>query len=227
MGIIIVASGGQGGTYLRRRLSAHKRPDIAFYPRRGIYPKNIKSMDRLTKKQQLKFLLRTQGWHTLDLAKTIEENMIDYLERINTNGTKNTILAGSLSLMGPFFSKNKIENVFCLIRHPIHIMVALLTIRHKHHAMCYGGINTKACVEDYASLWNLIAEDAIGGDIKIIRHEYATQDAGIIRDTTIRKVFEGLYSGERFHGVLKPEFEQQLKELTADNYFKIYNKWEI
>jgi len=227
MGIIIVACGGQGGTYLRKCLPAHKRPDLAFYPRHGIYCKNIKSTDKPTEKQRERFLKRTYDWYTLDLDRTIEENMVDYLERINADGTKNTVLAGSLSLMGLFFRKNKIENVFCLIRHPVHIMVVLLTIRHKRHAIRYGGINTKACVEDYASLWNSIAKDAIEGGVGILRHEYITQDMKDIEDAKAKEVLGGLYLNERFHGVLKPEFEQQLKELTADNYFKIYDKWEI
>lgn len=227
MGIIIIASGGQGGSYLNRRLGAHKRPDIAFYPRRGIYCINIKSTDKPTERQREEFLGRTHGWYTLNLDRTIEENMINYLEHINADGTKNTVLAGSLSLMGPFFRKNKIENAFCLIRHPVHIMVALLTIRHAKHAKRYGGINTKACVEDYASLWNSIAKDAIEGSVGILRHEYIIQDMKGIEDVKIKEVLGGLYSKERFHGILKPEYEEQLKELVSDNYFKIYDRWNI
>ena len=228
MGFIVIASGGQGGTYLRRKLPAHRRPDLAFYPRHGISCINVKPTDMPTEKQQEAFFGKTYNWHILDRTKTLEENMIDYLERINADKTNNVVLAGSLSLMGPFFRANKIEGVYCLVRHPVHIMVALLTIRHKRHAMRYGGgINSEACVDDYASLWNAIAVDAIEGKVKIIRHEYASQDARGIEDAKIRKVFEGLHSNERFPGVLKPEFEQQLKELTADNYFKLYDKWEI
>jgi len=227
MAFIIIASGGQGGTYLRIRLAAHKRPDVAFYPRQGISCINIKSTDKPTERQQAEFLKRTFGWHILGLDKTIEENMVQYLERINSNEAKNAVLAGSMSLMGPFFRANKIENVFCLMRHPLHMMISLLVVRHKRHAVRYGGINSEACVEDYASLWNAIAKDAIEGEVKIIRHEYATEDAKIIKDAKIRQVFDGLHPGERFHGFLKPEFEQQLRELTADNYFKMYEKWEI
>ena len=227
MAFIIIASGGQGGTYLRIRLGAHKRPDVAFYPRRGISRINIKSTDRPTERQQAKFLKRTFGWHALEPDKTIKENMVQYLERINANGAKNTVLAGSLSLMGSFFKENKIENVFCLIRHPVNTMVSLLVVRHKRHAERYGGINTEACIEDFASLWNAIAVDAIEGEVEIIRHEYAKEDARRIKDAKIRRVFDGLHSHERFPGVLKPEFERQLKELTEDNYFKMYEKWEI
>ena len=129
--------------------------------------------------------------------------------------------------MGPFFRAKKIENVYCLIRHPVNTMVALLVVRHKRHAARYGGINSEACVEDFASLWNAIAVDAIEGEAKIIRHEYATEDAKAIKDAKIRRIFDGLHPHERFPGVLKPEFEQRLKELTADNYFKMYEKWEI
>lgn len=227
MAFIIIASGGQGGTYLRIRLKAHKRPDLAFYPRCGISCINLKSSSKPTAKQQAIFLKRTFGWYTLELDKTIKDNMIQYLICINANGAKNVVLAGSLSLMGSFFKMEKIENVYCLIRHPVNAMVALLVVRHKRHAMRYGGINTEACIDDYASLWNSIAGDVIEGKVKIIRHEYATQDARTIKDAEIRKVFEGLYSDERFPGVLESKFEQQLKELTADNYFKIYDKWEI
>ncbi len=228
MGFIIIASGGQGGTYLRKKLPAHKRPDLAFYPRRGISHINRKPIDYPTRICQERFFMRTYSWYTLNPARTLEENMIDYLECVNANGAVNTVLAGSLSLMGSFFRKNKIENIYCLIRHPVQSMIAVLVIRHKRHAMHYnGGINSEACVKDYASLWNAIAIDAIEGGVKIIRHEYATEDAKSVKDPKIRKVFEGLHSDERFCGILKPEFEQQLKTLTTENYFKIYDKWEI
>jgi len=227
MPFIIIASGGQGGSYMISRFNAHRRPDLAFYPRRGISPINIKSSMKPSGKQQATFLRRTFGWHTLNLDKTINENMIEYLEHINVDGTKNTVLAGSLSLMGPFFRVNKIENVFYVIRHPLHMMAILLTLRHKKHTLRYGGINTEACVDDYASLWNAIAVDAIEGNVKIIRHEHAVEDAKDIKDANARRFIGGLFSSQRMHGVVRPEFEQQLKVLTADNYFKIYDKWEI
>ena len=228
MAFIIIASGGQGGSYLISRLQAHRRPDLAFYPRDGISCLNINASMKPSEKQQAIFLRRTYGWHMLKLDMTIKENMIDYLKHINADGTKNTVLAGSLSLMGPFFRVNRIENVFCLMRHPLHMMVVLLTIRHKRHALRYGGgINSEACVDDYASLWNAIAIDALDSDVQIIRHEHAVEDAKIIKDAKTKEYIEGLFSNQRFHGVLKPEFERQLKTLTADNYFKIYDKWEI
>lgn len=229
MGIIVVASGGQGGSYLIKRLKAHKRPDIVFCKEYLRLNTNFigKMTDKPTKYQQKYFLERTRGWYALDLTKTIEKNIVDYLDEINSSETKSTVLAGSLSYMGPFFKSNNIKNVLCLIRHPMHIMISLLVMRHPKHTEQFGGINAEECVKAYALRWNLIAKDAIEGNIKIVRHEYVEEDTESIENDGVKKILRGLYSSERHHGILEPKYEEQLEALVADNYYKVYDRWDI
>jgi len=235
MGDIIIASGGQGGSYMVKYLRAHKRPDVIFYHDREISeilknsapPYTQLQIRKPTTEEVALFAGRTRGWFTLDLNKTVEMNMVDYLNKVSVSENVITVLAGKLLFTDSFFKKHKIENVLCVIRHPIHIMIALMVIRHPRQACWYGGINTKECVEDYAYRWNSIAEDVIGGNVKIVRHEFAEVDTKDIENDNIKMALRGLYSSERFHGILRPKYERLLKELVSDNYFKIYDEWDI
>lgn len=230
---IIVISAGHGSTFLIGKLHAHSRVDVVFAPV-SRYTKikwldntGLKITDRPLEIHRKLFLQRTRGWSRLDLTKSIEENMVNYLKAINKSETERTTLTGTISRIGPFFKRNKIEGVLAVVRHPLHAMVSYLLHQHPEFGEIYGGINNKSCVDFYASNWNLLTTDLLDGGVPIIRYEYAKEDSRGLGDKELELIFKDWISSKRNYGILKPDIEAYLKSLVANNYFRIYEKWKI
>ena len=221
---IIAASGGHGSTYIQSTLRAHKRPDVVFGDKMS--EPYLKLSDIPSKKHRIEFKKRTGGWN-LDLNRTIEDNMVRYLEDMNNKNIR-VLVGGRISRLGPFFSVNPIENVICFVRHPLHAMVSFLVHRHPEKTNRFeGGLNSESCVEYYASIWNATVCDHIEAGSIMIRYEFAPKDAINLKDNKIKQMFSGWHINKRNPSILQPEFESLLKELVKDNYTQLYNKWEI
>lgn len=230
---IIIISAGHGSTFLIRKLHAHSRVDVVFdplskYAIRGLVDNaNLKISDKPLETHRAFFLKRTRGWARLDLTKSIEENMVNYLKAINNSETERTTLTGSISRINPFFSKHKFEGILAVVRHPLHAMVSYCLHQHPERGEMFGGINSKLCVDFYAKNWNILTTDLMAGGIKIIRYEYAEEDSKGLGDEELELIFKNWKSYKRNYGILKPDIEAYLKRLVENNYFRIYEKWKI
>jgi len=223
-GTIIVISGGCGSTYLRNQLNAHKRPDVALFDK--VIQHNLMLSNLITSQQQKEFKKRTYGWYTLNTHKTIEENMLDYLRQINKYNIP-TILNGNISRIGPFFTNNKIDNVICLVRHPLHAMTSLLVHRHPEKVKRFPkGLNSKECIHYYADMWNSIIGDHLKNNI-IIRYEFAKDDANILTNDKLKNIFKTWKSTTRNYNIINSYYEEMLYELVKNVYIKIYKEWKI
>jgi len=223
-GLVIVASGGHGSTFILNKLKAHKRPDVTFGDK--LTAVDLKLSDKPTKEYLKEFKKRTNGFYTLNLDKSIEDNMVSYL---NAAYDKNlsVLLSGRISRVGKFFTNNDVKNVVCLVRHPLHAMVSLLVHRHPEKLEWFGGnINSEECVLYYSKLWNDTVSDHILANNKIIRYEFARKDS-LNTSNKVRSIFNEWKQKRRNLGVLKEEFEEMLESKVKENYYKLYSKWDI
>lgn len=226
---ILSLHAGHGSTFLIKELDAHIRPDVVFHDQRTFDP-GCTLIDKPTKDHIIEFRKRTFGWYSLNPNMTIEENMVQYLTKINSDN-KIVVITSELCRMGPFFTRNSIENVICVVRHPLHAMVSYLTHQHREKVKRFKeGFNSIECVEYYAKIWNEIISDHINANSKIIRYEFAREDASFLteEDAKLKDLFINKWrSDTRNFGVLNTQLEELLKQLVKINYDKLYEGWGI
>lgn len=56
---------------------------------------------------------------------------------------------------------------------------------------------------------------------------YNREDSKGLGDEELEAIFKDWKSSKRNYGVLKPDNEAYLKSLVKDNYFRLYEKWQI
>lgn len=221
---IVVISGGHGSTFLFEKIKCHKRPDVVFDPYNN---PELTLGDTPLKEVCAEFKKRTNGFHTLDINKSIEQNFVEYLTRVNELGA-HTIINGRISRIGPLFSNNPIDNVVCVVRHPLHAMVSLLVHRHPEKAKRFsGGFSSEEAVYYYAKLWNDTVKDQLNSDAKFIRFEYAVKDSEVLHNPLWKNLFKLWNTDIRNFGVLDGKLEALLKTLVSDAYNELYDVWYI
>jgi len=232
--IINTTTGGSGSGHIVRSLKPHMRPDVVFCPNGYSGPKITSLSDFPVKRHQELFYKRSKKFFMLDLNKTVEENMIMYLEKLRQTNKK-VVLSGKISFVGNFFERNDFKPFIGLVRHPLHNMVSVLAHQHPAHVERLitkdeEGINTKAAAEYFAVRWNSIVSDDLKGGADIIRFEYAAKDilkTNMSDGDPLKKLFLNWKSSIRNYNILDKDIEKYLEELVAENYYKIYDKWDI
>jgi hypothetical protein len=207
--------GGHGTTYIHRHIGrCAKRPDVLWGEKLNI--------DRYPDEAKVISWRRRTGGHILSLSKTIEENLADMIETCSHW----VLLSGWCSLRKPFLTRNKIR-AYCIVRHPLHAYVSYFGHQHPNHCRALGGFNTIAAVEKWCRQWNAIVNDFMLSKNKIIRYEFFYRD--LPYNAALKKDFRNFNfdTEKRNHGELLPKLEPQLKHLVNDNFYKIYDSWEI
>lgn len=207
--------GGHGTTYIHRHISrCAKRPDVLWGEHLdiGSYPDQSKSIP----------WRRRTGGHILSTKKTIEENLVDMIESSNIW----VLLSGWCSLRNRFLTRNKIR-AYCLVRHPLHAYVSYFGHQHPNHCRSFGGFNSDGAVEKWSRQWNAIINDFLSSGNKILRYEFFYKD--LPYNAAIKKDFRNFDfdTEKRNHGELHPKLEFKLKMLVNDNFYKMYDSWDI
>jgi len=205
-------AGGSGSSYLYRRLKRYfkhvsLRPETYFLP--DYFPQQKKSATKHDQKlsslgyQEYPTTAAMKGFEIrsgfkLDPTVTIDKNLFAYVTHIR-HSPKNNVLFSRAPMLG-FFARNKISDVVFVVRHPLHQYISL-TKAHRHFEFVkdYGGVNTLGGVNFFIQEWKRYVNDALGSNAKIIRYEYAKQDAQRIRKD-IGKVFGKWKVGQRNFG---------------------------
>ncbi|MHA2279413.1 MAG: hypothetical protein ACXAC5_00780 [Promethearchaeota archaeon] len=182
------------------------------------------------KPQSAKGFKIRSGGYDLDMNKSIDENMVEYVAWLKQQPDRTALF--SRAPMLAFFSRNKIKDVIFVIRHPVHQYVSLTKKeRHAEFVASYGGMNTKGGIDYWIQEWGRFARDAVESKNAIVRYEFAQEDARIIdlgiADPRPNKVFRNWTTARRNTSVLKPDLEKRLKDAVWDVYSKIYPAWEI
>lgn len=235
---IFVAYGGSGSSWIVRRMGGFMRPDSwQVKIKGGPLPKHFPGQIILDEKGYENIIDNYDDFNQrtgnlfakkINTKKTIKHNMSNFFNWINQNNYK---VLSSHSGIVKFFSENNIENVSYLVRHPLHSLVSWAKPeRHFQEVISLRGLNNKNTIEFWADAWNSIAEDYLvsqekGLDPLLIRYEYAHQDTK--HHSELNKYFENFDSSKRNHGIMLEPAEDYLKQLTGNNYFKLYGKWEI
>jgi hypothetical protein len=226
--------GGHGSTFLKKYLKScgikvHIRPDIVFNNKSTLNP-DAKLSDKPTKNHLNKFRIRTLNQYSLNLNKTIEENMIYYLNSVNKSNNV-VIFTSEICRMGPFFTNNNIENVIYIVRHPVHAMISFLAHQHKEKMVHFkNGLNSIEYVKYYAKLWNDLTSDHLNGGSKIVRYEFAKRDVDFLGkgDIILKNMFTTSWKSDiRNYNVLDSQLEAILKDMVRANYERLYDRWEV
>lgn len=241
---IFCSYGGSGSSFLTKKLDAFVRPDVwqptfngqmliewksvAKYPDHGelldirgydAVDVNWEPFNRRTKNKFKKFI---------DSEKSIEKNLIQFCHWIQQ--TEHRVLFAHAGIMN-FFNKNNISDVTYLVRHPLHAYVSFAKPeRHKAQIEALGGIESTRAIEYWADRWNRHLEDYLkckdkGLNPILIRFEYAKRDSQIA--TYHEQVFNDFATSKRNSKALSDRGEGLLKSLVSNNYFKIYEKWDL
>ena len=72
-----------------------------------------------------------------------------------------------------------------------------------------------------------MASDHITCGSKIIRFEFLHDDVKGISNPNLAMLLKDWRLGIRSHGVLTKEEENFLKQLVSENFFKLYEAWDI
>jgi hypothetical protein len=218
---IYVTSGGMGSSFLINALQktgcqVHVRPDVAFATDQTLedFP-DIKNVAEFHKRSR----------YTLDTKNTINNNLVSYLHFISERNQITTL--GRASRLGPFLTKNSIRNAVCLIRHPLHAYVSFVGHQHPEAGQSFGSFASENRIKWYAEQWNCMAFDYLSSGNKILRYEYMHDDVKEITNPNLPNLLKSWTVGKRNYGVLDQEKEDLLKELTSENFYKIYSDWHI
>jgi hypothetical protein len=219
--LIYAASGGHGSIFLVNALREtgrriHIRPDVAFDLNQ--------SLDDCPSQAGVKVFYQRTGYK-LDVSKSINDNMVSYLNCICKAGE--IVLITRLSRHGPFFCRNKISGVVCLVRHPLHAYVSFVGHQHPEAAQEFGELDSNRRIEWYAKQWNLLVSDYINSRNKIIRFESMHNDLAGLSDTSLPKLLKNWRPEIRNNGVLTKAKENFLKDLVAETFYKVYQDWDI
>jgi len=163
----------------------------------------------------------------MDKEKSINDNLLDYIGLLDSDDGRVALFSKIHKFK--FFSSNNIKNVIALIRHPLHSYMSFVKPeRHFRYAIRGGGISSRITVAGYLMRWNCIINEAMELNAKIIRYEFFYEDAakaGI--DTSIFDDRGGWDTSKRNESSLTMKTSDFFYEYVKDNYFKLYDKWEI
>lgn len=210
--IFVFAEGGTGSVYFSQCINVGVRPDTVW----GFKPE-IKAKP---KGPSVGFTGRSGV--PLDAKKTIEENLVDMLKWREDEG-KHTMLSGRCSQLSNFLTENKVPAI-CIVRHPLHAFVSFLGHRHPEHAQKFGGINTLQAVHFYAGIWNAMLDDFIKSKNRIYRFEYMPDE---ILESWLQEKLKGWNNQLRHYNAIDKNLEEELELLTSNNYYSLYEDWEI
>ena len=123
--------GGPGGRdEIAKRGLCHMRADVMF-DTKGISGPIVNSLeDKPVQEHKKLFDARVNKFYELDLNKSIEDNMLEYINALQAQSAVKSVLTGKLSILGPILTKNKITNVLGIIRHPMHNLAAAWVRRY-------------------------------------------------------------------------------------------------
>jgi len=240
--MIWVAFGGSGSSALMRRINkisaaarrnikCHCRPDVVFLP--DFWPAKLNRQflgdcGFMAKPTALaiKEFKRRSGFK-LDAAKSIDENMRKYVRFVRSRHLSSLL---TFSAYFGFFSRNKINKVCFLIRHPLHTFGSWAKdLRHGDQLRNLGGPADPRSVEFFAKLWNAFAAEYLSlldASLapRLIRYEYAPADA---KTHGLSGIFTHWDSQRRNYNALSSDLASMLMAATHHNFERLYDDWEI
>ena len=232
--------GGSGSTHLYRSLKGiyafmAGRPETYFLPE--YFPKQKKSAtkrdqqtsfkgyDDLPSKTAIQGFYRRSGF-LFDSEKSINDNLVAYVKNVLKYPSHNVMF--SRAPMFGFFSRNKINGVIFVVRHPVHQYISLTKHqRHYEFVEDYGGVNTEGGVNFWIKEWGSYVRDALESGSHIVRYEFAQEDAKKTRKKAVNKIFSSWVGNSRNAGVLNKKYESMMRDGLKDLYNEVYDSWNI
>jgi len=234
---IFVSLGGSGSSYVWGKFSNKEgkngmRPDVCFLPDFWFKRPGSKRLDKrgyLHKPNAtcVKWFKERSGGFVLNTSKTIEWNMIRFLEG---RGDRDLLLTWSAHW--GFFSRRGIRDTIFLLRHPLHNYCSWFKMkRHGSMLKPYGGIHAEFCIKTFARVWNSTAKEALrmqdlNLNSTLLRFEFASRD-GKNLPARLAPIISGWKSGKRNSGVLTFSEEALLRKLTSQQFDRIYDRWDL
>ncbi len=240
---ILYCYGGSGSSFLIHRMKAFSRPDIwqpAFNGKRLSEWEHLtrvpgalldeRGYDVKNKDFWEEFNCRTEGKFadSLNPKLTINENLENFCSWIRTTQYKVVFVHAAIL---QFFSKNNIQDVTFIIRHPLHAYISFAKEeRHKKEIDALGGTENDKAIEFWADRWNNIVKEYMLAKEKmlnpiLIRFEYAHGDSKVSKFH--KNLFKDFDSTKRNNNVLSMQGEQLLRAQVEEYYFRIYETWQM
>lgn len=238
MRYIFIATGGSGSSYLVKCLNSRyhidSKPDTYFVLKGQPFTKKKKNFHQIIgdkgietfpeKQAVVGFVGRTD--FQMDENKTIAYNMENYIDVVKKDPNR-TAIFNALSKFN-FFVEYNISDLVCLVRHPMHAYLSF-TKKERHFNLVEntGGVNSKKSIDYYTDAWNRNVKQYLllvdNGSV-CLRYEFMKED--ILKTSMSKELFSGWDSSNRNNG-LTSENEKYLMSKVEDNYFKIYDNWEV
>jgi len=244
--VFVTFGAGSGSSYIVRKVggsgnrddiakrgTCHMRADVMF----DSWGENAPKLDNLNsfpvQRHKTLFDARVNGFYSLDLKKSIDHNMVEYIKLIQAQDKIKTVLTGKLSILGPFFTYNNIKNVLGIIRHPLHNIAAAWIRRYPNMPERYfgpqGTLYSEEAIALYSKWWCRVVQDLLDSGNPILRYEYVTQEMeklDLSDDPITKDMLQG-WKWIRKHFILPSKLDSFFKDSVADQYFKLYDKWEL
>lgn len=242
MKYIFLTIGGSGSTFFSNSLSNYynvdSKPDVYFVaPGEKFTSKKGKAKHQLLQRNDL-LELATKGSRygfyqrtgfVFEPQKNINDNIVKYLQELMRDNER-TVIFNSIHKTR-FFSRNKISNVCCLIRHPLHAYISFSKgKRHANITNQYGGMHRKESMAFYANAWNRVVEEYVellDFNSIIIRYEHFKKDVCKMGDLKGVNELMKKWKTSKNKNILSKEELDFFKSKVYDNYKKIYDKWDI
>lgn len=170
------------------------------------------------------FADRTRDQFAPDTSLTIEENLVHFIRWVEAQ--RHFVVFNNAAIM-QLFSRNSIERVVFLIRHPVNAYVSLADPnRHPELFEALGGVNAERSLHLRADNWNRRVEEYLrcrdqGLDPVLIRYEHAAEDAH--RRPELAPLFANMVARSREPA--DPDIEDAMRRLTEHNYHQLYAEW--
>lgn len=240
-----VCYGGSGSTWLTKRLARkfrhiHQRPETYWLPH--YFPKQSKSAtaydqqlteagydDKPTLASAAGFAKRTQSFGCR-MGRPIRDSLLHYWEFMQKRSDAVTMF--SRAPMLGFFQQCAThmprDSVIFVVRHPLHQYISLTKAnRHFEFVANTGGINSPESIKFWVTEWTRYVRDALASGFPIVRYEYAAEDRQQLPDAAA-EIFAKWDGSRRNNGVLRTEFEDQLKVAVWDEYKEVYgSSWTV
>lgn len=222
MKYIFSVIGGSGSTFLKNKLSicfnVGDKPDTVFHP--------FLKLREIDVEQE--FILRSNGFKlkSYDNIETAIPEYINYLKR-----EKNHTAIFNICADYKIFSKNKVQDVVFLLRHPLHAYCSWSKeIRHGDVAEKLGGINSKKSISLFINRWiSQVIEyytlSKLGLNPILLRYEFLKED--LKENKELSMLFEDFDSSKRNYNILNSYSESFIHDYVNKYYFKIYPNWII
>ena len=229
LALLIATMGGSGSTAVQDILRPHflilDKPDTVF--------RNILPELKVTNRSQEPWETRAAGISHFNPDDPLS-TAINLLEACKRHSESVVLISNTFAELG-IWSRARTSGVTFLLRHPLHAYLSWCkSERHGDIAEQFGGKENAAFARRFAIRWSKIATEyfrlrEIGCGPSLLRFEFLPSDSiEVIRTVPLFQAVATSWRSElRNFGSAFDNLSDLFREVTGQNFFRLYERWDV